>query len=249
MDHSSTKLVFRGVHEVCRKRINGGLSHVGYFDSAEDVLKDVDRDEGYEAIWVSLNPLPRIPDGFNLNELRASPIRSKKEWYTHTDESFRQLGRTIGENINQALLMGRSRTDAFKAIMVSVMELIIQMTILKKLQKDTNDDSGDGGGGSGGLFGGFLSGLFGGHKAGGGPLDPGKWYIASEHGPEPIWGGGPGAFAAGYGKGGSGVVVNYNIDARGSSTTETQFKQSLQESEKRAVQRAVTLNHDISRRK
>lgn len=43
--------------------------------------------------------------------------------------------------------------------------------------------------------------LFGGGKAEGGPLSPGKWYIAHEG--EPIWGGGNGAFAAGLkGEGG-----------------------------------------------
>ncbi len=40
--------------------------------------------------------------------------------------------------------------------------------------------------------------MFGGGKAQGGPLEMGKWYIAGEKGPEPIWGGGPGAFAQGY---------------------------------------------------
>lgn len=42
---------------------------------------------------------------------------------------------------------------------------------------------------------------FGGGKAEGGPLEQNKWYIAGEHGPEPIWGGGAGAFAMGYGGG------------------------------------------------
>lgn len=36
---------------------------------------------------------------------------------------------------------------------------------------------------------------FGGYMAEGGPLQRGKWYIAGENGPEPIWGGGNGAFA------------------------------------------------------
>lgn len=46
--------------------------------------------------------------------------------------------------------------------------------------------------------------LFGGFKAEGGPLEQGKWYIAGEYGPEPVWGGGPGAFATGYGSGAGG---------------------------------------------
>ncbi len=177
-------------------------------------------------------------------------VDEAKEKMDHTHAAYRQLGEAIRENINQALLMSRSWGDAFKAILVQVMELIIQMTILKKLQKDMSDDSGDsGGGGGGGLFGSLLGGLFGGHEAAGGPLDPGKWYIAGEHGPEPIWGGGPGAFATGYGKGGSGVVVNYNIDARGSSITEAQFRQSLDRVHRQSVRDAVTASHDVSRRK
>ena len=82
MTHNKTKLLFRGIHEVCRKRIDGGVSHVGYFDNAEDVFKAVERDAGYEAIWVSLNPLPRLPDGFTINILQPSPTRSTKESYT-----------------------------------------------------------------------------------------------------------------------------------------------------------------------
>ena len=47
---------------------------------------------------------------------------------------------------------------------------------------------------SGGLFADLIS-AFGGGKATGGPLAPGKWYVAGENGPEPIWGGGAGATA------------------------------------------------------
>jgi len=39
--------------------------------------------------------------------------------------------------------------------------------------------------------------MFGGGHADGGPMSPGKWYIAGERGPEPIWTGGNGAFAQG----------------------------------------------------
>jgi hypothetical protein len=64
-----------------------------------------------------------------------------------------------------------------------------------------------------------LGSAFGGGKAAGGPLQMGKWYVAGEKGPEPIWGGGPGAFASGYGGGGGGVTVDAstNVDARGAS--------------------------------
>lgn len=70
-----------------------------------------------------------------------------------------------------------------------------------------------------GGFTGLLKGLFGGFKASGGPLEQGKWYVAGEYGPEPIWGGGPGAFATGYPTGGAqspsiSVVQHINIDSR-----------------------------------
>lgn len=50
---------------------------------------------------------------------------------------------------------------------------------------------------SGGLLGDIMK-AFGGGKAEGGPLKNGEWYVAGEYGPEPIWGGGAGAFASGY---------------------------------------------------
>lgn len=71
----------------------------------------------------------------------------------------------------------------------------------------------------GGTLGGFLQSLFGGGKAAGGPLESGKWYVAGEHGPEPIWGGGSGAYAAGYGGGGApSLTLNNYVDARGATT-------------------------------
>src|SRR5262249_45163753 len=63
------------------KRIDGGISHVGYFDSAEAALEAVKNDRGYEAIWAGLNPLPSVPAGFELNLLQSSPNRSRKDWY------------------------------------------------------------------------------------------------------------------------------------------------------------------------
>lgn len=82
MTVSMTKLFFRGVHEACRKRIEGGVSHVGYFDNAEDLISSLANDLGYEAVWLSLNPLPHVPEGFTLNQLKGSPTRSTKESYT-----------------------------------------------------------------------------------------------------------------------------------------------------------------------
>lgn len=79
--------------------------------------------------------------------------------------------------------------------------------------------NGLGGGGGGftldssiyGQTGDAVQSLFGGQLASGGPVESGKWYIAGEHGPEPIWGGGAGAFATGYGSSAPSVnVTNHN---------------------------------------
>jgi hypothetical protein len=126
--------------------------------------------------------------------------------------------------------------------------VILQMTLLKKL-KDSMDEDSSGSGGSS-FFGGLLNGLFGGFKAEGGPLEAGKWYIAGEHGPEPVWGGGAGAFAAGYsGGGGSAPVINFYTDARGSSITREQFEASLARTHARAVSDALAISSDRARRK
>lgn len=80
----------------------------------------------------------------------------------------------------------------------------------------------------------FLSNFFGGFRAEGGPLNPGKWYIAGEKGPEPVWGGGSGAFAMPSMAGAGGVNVTYNIDARGATTELVQrLPQILAENNKR----------------
>lgn len=98
----------------------------------------------------------------------------------------------------------------------------------------------------GSLFSSFLS-AFGGGKAAGGPLDQGKWYVAGEHGPEPIWGGGAGAFAGGYGGmgGGMSVVINSPVDARGATQDAVRL---IPQAMKQAHDAAVSTIVDMKRR-
>jgi hypothetical protein len=108
--------------------------------------------------------------------------------------------------------------------------------------------AGDGGGG-GGVAGSysFDEPSFGGNMASGGPLEQGKWYVAGEHGAEPIWGGGSGAFAMGYGGGGGGVnfAPVYNIDARGATQDAVKL---LPQAMKQAHDAAVATIIDMKRR-
>jgi hypothetical protein len=107
--------------------------------------------------------------------------------------------------------------DGLKGMLKGFVDVIRRMLaeaaaaqIFSKLFGDTKN--------GGGNWLGTLLGAFGGGKAQGGPLQSGKWYVAGEHGPEPIWGGGGGAFAMGYGgSGGGGVTINMPVDMRGAS--------------------------------
>ncbi len=82
-------------------------------------------------------------------------------------------------------------TVAFEKLIVQMIEAVAQALILDIILSALGLAMPTQG------LGAVFAPMFGGGKAEGGPLDMGKWYIAGEKGPEPIWGGGPGAFAAG----------------------------------------------------
>lgn len=101
----------------------------------------------------------------------------------------------------------------------TIRRMLAEAAAAKVLQAIFGQSAGKDGGGFGSILGAVLGGSFGGGKAKGGPLQQGKWYVAGEHGPEPIWGGGAGAYAAGYGGSGGGTVnITNAIDARGATT-------------------------------
>lgn len=100
-----------------------------------------------------------------------------------------------------------------KGFIDTIRRMLAEAASAKLFEALFGDKSSSGSSG-GGIWGTVLSAVgsfFGGGKAEGGPLQPGKWHIAGEHGPEPIWGGGPGAFAMGYGGGGGNVTVSMPI--------------------------------------
>lgn len=140
------------------------------------------------------------------------------------------VGASIQQNISATLLAAGDGAGAFKDRLLQSFKQILADFATKKLIESLAALGGSlsGTGGYAGAIGTGLSALFGGTKASGGPLDQGKWYVAGEKGPEPIWGGGPGAFAVGYGQqaamlrgggGGVNVVVNQtnNVDMRNST--------------------------------
>jgi hypothetical protein len=152
----------------------------------------------------------------NVTAIHMHPILSdaQKAWNDFTDDVETALKNTVQEsgNFGQNLLRNLLQALEDRAIFAAIEKIGSALR---------NAFSSSGSTGAIGSFFGAIFGSYGGGKAEGGPLQSGKWYTAGEHGPEPIWGGGPGAFAMGYG-GGSGGGVNfapvYNIDARGATT-------------------------------
>lgn len=157
--------------------------------------------------------------------------------------TWKEFGADVARVGQSALLMQTSWQNALSAILMDVVKLIVKMEILDKLGKGT--------GSGGGFFGSLLGGLFGGFHATGGAIGAGKFGVTGEAGPEVIYGGTSGVSVYPIRQGSSNssnVIVQYHIDARGSSITEAQFRQSLAQVHKQSVAEAISLSRDRSRR-
>jgi hypothetical protein len=160
----------------------------------------------------------------DLEEINLNAIEAKKE-VEKTFTSMSVFAEQAARNIENAFEdfffdpfknglkgLGLGLIDAFRHALAS-------SAARQLLEYFASFGKGGENAGKAGIVGSFLGAVFGGYKAQGGPLQPGKWYIAGEHGEEPIWGGGSGAFAMGYaGAGGTSVTQVNNIDARGATT-------------------------------
>ncbi len=146
------------------------------------------------------------------------------------DQVAGDLGYTFTSAFEDAALSGKKLSEVLQALDKDIARIILRRGIseplgegitgfMKGLFRSSGPEQLSGPAESGGAWD-FIKGFFGGGRAAGGPLESGKWYIAGERGPEPIWGGGPGAFAAGSGAGAgpinlSIVMNNHMIDTRG----------------------------------
>jgi len=149
----------------------------------------------------------------------AQMIAEAKDRYSE----FMQVGKTVASSLEGEFAKftqtGKfSFSDMIKSMLQDLEKLAFRMALMPIF--------GGGTANPGGLLGNLLGATFGGGKAEGGPLESGKWYIAGEKGPEPIWGGGSGAFASGYGGGSSGggggrSDINMNINLAGANGDET----------------------------
>jgi hypothetical protein len=143
---------------------------------------------------------------------------------------FEGFGQTIESSLSDAFAGASDGARGFADSVLNSFKRILadkaasELTGLLGGLFGAKKDPGVGGSAGGGVLSSALGALFGGFKAEGGPLTQGKWHIAGEKGPEPIWGGGPGAFAVGYKQmaglqrmGTVNVNNNVTIDARGAT--------------------------------
>jgi len=122
------------------------------------------------------------------------------------------MGLTFSSAFEDAIVGGKGLSDVLKGLLADIERIVIRKAVTEPVGETVSGWIKDSG--ITDSLKGTVGSLFGGWKASGGPLDPGKWYIAGEKGPEPVWGGGPGAFATGYGAGGVSIVQHINIDSR-----------------------------------
>jgi hypothetical protein len=147
----------------------------------------------------------------------SEAARSQEAW-----KAFQDIGRTVSSSLESAFgKFIETGKFSFKSMVDSMLQDLARLAFRMALMPVFG-----GGASGGGLFGALFQGVFGGFRAEGGPLDQGKWYIAGERGPEPVWGGGSGAFATGYGGGremggGGQTNITMRIDLAGANGDET----------------------------
>lgn len=166
----------------------------------------------YEALHRARRDNLPDPDPEMLEKIKQAAqaaADAKQQW-----EAFGQVGRTVSSSLESAFdRFVRTGRFSFKEMVDSMIQDLARLAFRMSLLQIFGN-----GGTTPGLFGNAISAAFGGFRAEGGPLEQGRWYVAGEHGPEPIWGGGPGAFAAGYGGGAAGggtVNQTFRIEVSG----------------------------------
>jgi hypothetical protein len=157
--------------------------------------------------------------------------KSIQDHLTKTNVDWKEFGSNVAKTVESAVLMGRSWSDAFKAIAVQLVEVLLKMTLLKDLQEAMGGAGAGAQGGSGDFLTGVLGGLLGGitPHAMGGTIAAGGWGLVGEEGPELIYGGtrGVDVIPNGQLRGGSGDTHNYSIDLRGSSMSPAEVRAAV----------------------
>lgn len=137
----------------------------------------------------------------NILERVDKEREAQLELIRRNEQAARQLGLVFQSAFEDAVVNGEKLRDVLQGLLQDIARIILRKAVTEPIA-----------GAISGIFGQLFGGLFGGGRAGGGPVDPGKFYVVGERGPELLV---PRAAAnvvpTGAGMGG----MTINIDARG----------------------------------
>lgn len=130
--------------------------------------------------------------------IRASEdaLRSQAEQLERNRFAAQAMGYAFSDSFQTLIEEGGDALDFLENLFGNVLDSLIgnfSNQIGQSLAMAAAGSMGGGGTGS------FIGSMFGGYRATGGPIQPGKWYIAGEEGPEAVWGGGSGSFVVPHG--------------------------------------------------
>jgi hypothetical protein len=131
-------------------------------------------------------------------------------------EAANRFGENLSRNLAQAIVLGDNLGDALVNAFQAAAAEAIASGLFDLLTGAFSSILGGGG---------FLSGLFGGARATGGPVGPGKAFLVGERGPELFVPSGNGNIIANKFMGGGGGAVVNNFDLRGAVVTEELYRQ------------------------
>lgn len=198
---------------------------------AADALRELQdvMDEGARITEENLTPLERyVKQIERLNQLLQKGAISDVTFERATKKAFEdmegpvkkvktiadELGLAFTSAFEDAIVGGKGLRDILKGIEADITRIIVRKLVTEPAAEwITGAIKGLGGGGSAG--GGFLSGIgdwlskaFSGWFADGGYIPPGRWGMAGERGPEPVFGGRTGATVRPYS---GAITINVSV--------------------------------------
>lgn len=175
------------------------------------------------------------PSYFDTYERATNAAQDAYEQTTKVTESIQDadkfaadLGLTFTSALEDAIVAGKNLRDVIQGLADDILRLVTRELVTKPLADSITGIlkgvlGGGGGSGGGGGLSSLFSSLFGGFFADGGFLPPGRWGIAGERGPEPIFGGRTGLTVQPAGGGGMRVVQNFHISGAADRSTQGQI--------------------------
>lgn len=163
-----------------------------------------------------------------------------------TSDVARDLGLTFSSAFEDAIVGGNKLSDVLRGLEQDILRIVTRKLVTEPLGnvataalKGLMSPGGGAGGGLSGLIssaGSWLSSIFGGFFADGGYLPPGRWGIAGERGPEPIFGGRTGLTVQPAGAS-TQIVNHFHLSGAADMRTQQQMAARAGESVQRALAR------------